>query len=98
MNQRPAWLAYVGVAIRERRSDCKLTQQQVCARISVPGFLRTHLSRAEHNRHVLSIEMLQRIGIALGTSAAGLVRDAERWAELDAIADHDAIWQDGVAV
>jgi transcriptional regulator with XRE-family HTH domain len=98
MTQREPWLAYVGVAIRERRRDCKLTQGEVCARINVDGFLRTHLSRIEHNRHVLSIEMLQRIGMALGTSAAGLVRDAERWAALDAEADHDRIWQNGIAV
>lgn len=88
----PAWVTFVGAALAYRRVHiARLTQRQVVERMRWPGFERTHLGRVEHGRHVPAVDLLAAIAAALGCRLVDVVRDAERWAELDAdAADHGA--------
>jgi transcriptional regulator with XRE-family HTH domain len=63
----------VGARVREIRQAKGLTQRELAARIGVPGFERTHLTRIERGLHLVDIHTCNRVAQALGLDLAGLL-------------------------
>lgn len=76
-----ALVAALGLAIQGRRKELGLSQQDLAGKA---GLHRTYVSEIERRSRNLSIKILVRLALALQSSPAQLMHDAEEIAETQA--------------
>lgn len=67
--------AALAAEVRRGREKCELSQEELAWR---SGLHRTYISMVERARRSLTIDSLERIAAALGTSASTLLARAEK--------------------
>jgi transcriptional regulator with XRE-family HTH domain len=71
-----AWLVALGEAIRRRRTECAVSQQDLAIDA---GVHRTYISDIERGARNMTVLTLGRIASALGTRAADLCKAADEF-------------------
>ncbi len=71
-----AWLVALGEAIRRRRTECAVSQQDLAIDA---GVHRTYISDIERGARNMTVLTLGRIATALGTRTADLCRAADEF-------------------
>ncbi len=74
MDEKPPFLAKLGAAVRQHRTDANLSQEELA---HLCGLHRTYIGGIERGERNVSIENILRIANALGTSCAALVGQIE---------------------
>jgi transcriptional regulator with XRE-family HTH domain len=71
-----AWLVALGEAIRRRRTECAVSQQDLALDA---GVHRTYVSDIERGARNMTVLTLGRIAMALGTRTADLCKTADEF-------------------